>query len=341
MVSKRILITGGAGFVGSQLGHYLSRKGFDVLLIDNMSYGHLDNLIIDGSTFGTLKLADIREKNLADLFKGVDTVFHFAGIAPLPVCQADPCLAYSVNTAAVGNVIELARLANVRRVIFSSTSAVYENVLADRLSETEVVKPDLVYSMTKLAAEQLCQSYSKNFGVDVVIARFFNVYGPHQDFKRKSPPFTGYIARELALSRKPILFNKSPSRRDYVYVTDVIRLLEQMMISTKHFASEIFNIGSGKSYSVDEIFSRLQQIAGTDIEPVYKESAGFWDAYDTLFDGTKKMSRDRVEKEVHKNSLADIEKAAREFGWKPEITIEDGLGRVFTYAQANLKNLAS
>nr|MDP9412590.1 NAD-dependent epimerase/dehydratase family protein [Pseudomonadota bacterium] len=122
----KILITGGAGFVGSQLGKHLHGMGHEIVLLDNMSFGHLDNLLLDGAPFGQFVCKDIRDPDLAAQMQGVDTVFHLAGIAALPVCQQDPRAAYDVNVAGVGNVLEAARRAGVRRVIFSSTSAVYE-----------------------------------------------------------------------------------------------------------------------------------------------------------------------------------------------------------------------
>ena len=124
----RILITGGAGFIGSQLGFRLFNEGHDVLLLDNMSYGHEDNLTIDGKTFGTFIKSDVRDKgDMMKYTKGVDCVFHFAGIAPLPDCQIDPYNAVDVNVSGTANVLEASRINGVKRVVFASTSAIYEN----------------------------------------------------------------------------------------------------------------------------------------------------------------------------------------------------------------------
>ena len=105
----KVLITGGAGFVGSQLGQFLHRRGDEVVLLDNMSYGHLDNLLMDGRPFGRFICEDVRDADLVTHFRGVDVVVHLAGIAPLPACQENPGEAYSVNTAAVATVLEAAR----------------------------------------------------------------------------------------------------------------------------------------------------------------------------------------------------------------------------------------
>jgi len=328
----KILITGGAGFIGSQLGHHLAGEGHEVVLLDNMSFGHLDNLVIEGRTFGTLLVRDVRDQNLSLLMQGVDTVFHFAGIAPLPVCQAEPHLAFEVNTAAAGNVLEAARRAGVRRVVFSSTSAVYENTDTEKHAESDPVKPDLTYAMTKWAAEQICRSYADNYGCDIIIARFFNVYGSHQDCQRQSPPFTSYIARELAAGRAPRLFNRSAIRRDYVYVTDVIDLLCRMMTSKKPYAAEIYNIGSGESYSVPELYEKMRAISGKQIDAHYADPHAYWDSYTDLFAGSHPMRRERIAREVHKSALADTRKSAREFSWTTRVSIDEGLRAVYDYA---------
>src|SRR5438105_2445018 len=123
----KIVITGGAGFIGSQLGKSFVDEGHEVILLDNMSYGYLDNLFVDGKTFGKFVGLDIRSPELPRHFEGVDTVFHFAGISALPVCQEKPHYAVDVNVGGTCNVLESARLAGVRRVVFASTGAIYES----------------------------------------------------------------------------------------------------------------------------------------------------------------------------------------------------------------------
>jgi UDP-glucose 4-epimerase len=143
-----------------------------------------------------------------------------------------------VNVAGVGNVLEAARRACVRRVIFSSTSAVYEKTQSERFSESDEIRPDLIYACTKAAAEQLCDAFAVNYGMDIGICRFFNVYGPHQDVTRTSPPFTSYVARELVMNRSPKLFNNSDARRDYVHSDDVVELLTRMMLAEGSLGAE-------------------------------------------------------------------------------------------------------
>ena len=332
----KVLITGGAGFVGSQLGQHLHRRGDEVILLDNLSYGHIDNLLLDGRPFGRFVCADVRDRDLKRHFTGVDTVVHLAGIAALPVCQEDPGVAYEVNTAAVANVLEAARRSGARRVIFSSTSAVYENNKAEAFDEDTLINPNLVYASSKAAAEGICDSFVENYGMDIVICRFFNVYGPHQDVLRTSPPFTSYVARELALGRAPHLFNKSDVRRDYVYVDDVTDLLTRMIEADGRFVAGRFNVCSGKGFNVPELYALFQQVSRCEIEPIWDDPERYWNAYPALFDGEYPLSRERIVKEVHKHAIGNPLKAQQRFGWTARMDIKDGIAAVYEDASRRL-----
>jgi nucleoside-diphosphate-sugar epimerase len=328
--TKRILITGGAGFVGSQLGRRLAADGHDVVLLDNLSFGYLDNLLVDGRQFAQFVCRDIRDPRSAELFEGVDHVFHLAGIAALPVCQLDPREAYDVNVAGTGAVLEAARRAGVRRVIFSSTSAVYERTSGATLDEAASVAPDLVYACTKHSAEALCRAYALNYGLDIVVCRFFNVFGPHQDVLRVSPPFTSYVARELAHDRSPILYNhRRDVRRDYVHVDDVVDCLLRVMDHDQRHVGDVFNVCSGVGHSVPELFEAFRQVSGKAIEATYRDPAEFWDRYPALFAGPLPLSRERVIEEVYKSAIGTNAKAHATFGWQPTLDLTAGLRSVY------------
>jgi UDP-glucose 4-epimerase len=337
MKPDKYLITGGAGFIGSQVGHALAREGHHVLLIDNIRYGHLDNLIIEGKTFGTFICNDIRCQTTASVYHGVDTVIHLAGISALPINQIEPAEAYSCNVGGTGSVLEYARQAGVRRVIFSSTSAVYENNRKIPMSEVDEICPDLIYALTKQAAENLCRGFAETYNFDILTVRFFNVYGPHQDFNRTSPPFTSYLARELVAGRVPTLYNNTDAARDYVHVDDVITILKKMILSTKKFRGDIFNICSGQGFSAKEIYRQMQCISGFTSEPHFGLPDRFWDAYPQLFTGSFPLSRDRIKSEVFKNSIGDPSKTAAEFDWRASMSLRNGLTSVYEYARRHSK----
>lgn len=332
----RILITGGAGFIGSQLGKHLHGQGHDVVLLDNMQFGHLDNLLLEGAPFGQFLCRDIRDPDLGNYMKGVDTVVHLAGIAALPVCQENPREAYDVNVAGTANVLEAARRAGVGRLIFSSTSAVYEKTKTERFAEDDEIQPDLVYACSKAAAEQLCDAFAASYGMDIAICRFFNVYGPHQDVTRTSPPFTSYVARELVMNRSPNLFNDSDAQRDYVHSDDVVDLLDRIIVAGGRFAADRFNVCSGEGHSVPELYAIFAEASGKSIAPTFNDPRGYWDKYPALFHEGLPLSRDRIIEEVYKNSIGNPDKTRERFGWTARFNIREGIASVYQDAKRRL-----
>jgi len=328
---SKIVITGGAGFIGSQLGKSFVDEGHEVVLIDNMAYGYLDNLVIEGKTFGRFRGVDIRSPDLPRHFENVDCVFHFAGISALPVCQERPQYAIDVNVGGTANVLEAARLAGVRRVVFASTGATYENNTKFPQAESDPISPTLIYALSKFQAEKLCHSFAELYGMEIVITRYFNVYGPHQDFMRTSPPLMSYLIRELLNHRQPVLHSDGTQQRDCVYVDDVNRL-NKLCMTHARAAGETFNVGSGVASSVREIFAILAKAMRSDITPVYRSAEHFWDAYPNLFQGKYPLKKQILDKEVRKYTLADTTKSKELLGWQAEVAIEDGLTRTAQYA---------
>ena len=281
-----ILITGGAGFVGSQLGAHFRSAGHRVVILDNMSYGKEDNLRVgDQWAYDSFLLDDVRSERLIKHCQGIDVVIHLAAIAPLPDCQLNPVVAYDNNVIGTLNVLESCRKANVKKIIFSSTSAVYENCKDYPLSEEAAPPPpDLIYSMSKRNSELACSSYVENYGMDIVTLRFFNVYGPHQDFKRKQPPLMGYITKCLLEDTEPVFYSNGYQKRDYVYVHDIIEMIE-IILSRNDISGETFNVCTNKAYSVREIYDTYQKAFNKTIPPKFNDSTKFWDKYPQLFEG--------------------------------------------------------
>ena len=320
----KILITGGAGFIGSQLGRFLSNK-HDIFSLDNLSYGNLENLRHKGSTFSEFIKCDIRDDNFHEFCKGMDVVVHLAGIAPLPESQINPVNAYDNNVIGTLNVLESCKKHGVKKVIFSSTSAVYENSKTYPLAEdTGFENPDLIYSMTKLACENLCSSYVKNYDMDITVIRFFNVYGPNQDHLRKQPPLLGYITKCLLENKNPVFYSSGEQKRDYIYVDDVSRLIEKCF-ENESSQGQIFNACSGNTYSVKEIYELFKKHFGSDLECRFEEPKNFWDKYPSLFEGTYPLKRERIVKEVNKFSLGTYKKATDLLNWSPQVSLSEGI----------------
>jgi UDP-glucose 4-epimerase len=302
-----------------------------------MSDGYLDNILYKGEPFAKLIFKDIRDPSIEAEFEDIDTIFHFAGTSSLPKCQSNPTAAYDNNVTGLINVLESARKSKVRRVIFSSTSAVYENNIDMPFKESDTVCPDLVYASSKLSGENICKAYSQTYGMDIITARFFNVYGEHQDIHRIMPPFVSYLAKETFFGNRPIIFNKSDAVRDYIYVGDVIEGLICMNNSPKKFEGDAYNLCSGKGYSVEQIIEIYSQISKKVIEPIFKNPTTYWNQFPSLFDGLP-LSRKRISKEVFKNSIGSPSKTKKTFNFESRVDFVDGLKRVYDYSLKNLKS---
>jgi len=334
-LKEKVVITGGAGFVGSKLGYELNKKGYEVLLLDDLSFGYEENLTIDGSTFGTFKKIDIRSPDLKNYFLDADYIFHFASINALPVCQSQPTYAIDVNVTGIANVLEASRLSNVKRIIFASTGAVYENNTKFPCVEEDPINPNLVYSMSKSFCEKLCNSYSQLYGMEVCITRYYNVYGPHQDVKRTSPAIIAYIIKELLQNKKPILHSNGEQQRDYVYIDDVNEL-NLLCMTHPNAKDQIFNVSSGIATSVNQIYNIVASNLNSNIKPIFRDSKKIWDKYPSLFDRKYHLNEKRIEEETEKFTLGNVEKAEKLIGWKATTSIEEGLSKTIEYAKKTL-----
>ena len=335
-----ILITGAAGFIGSQLAYKFIKENHNVTLIDNMSYGHKDNLMFDDIDLTTnLMEIDIRDRrSLEALFADMnfDYVYNIAGIAPLPDCQSDPCEAIDVNVNGFVNILELSRTFGVKTVIQASTNAMYENCTKFPTSEDDFPLPTLIYPNTKYCAERFAQSYCDTYGMNVCCVRFANVYGPHVDCLRKQPPFVGYLIRELYYDRTPVFHSNGKQSRDYVYVDDLTDLLEKVQ-SCKGF--DTVNCSNNKSYSVRDIYDIAQNIMNKHIPAEYVDSSNYWKKYPELYIGSYSIKPEVLDHEVNKYSLCDNTHGFTKYNWKPKIGIEEGMKRMIEYTVKQFEKL--
>jgi nucleoside-diphosphate-sugar epimerase len=316
----KILLTGAAGGIGSTLGYFLYKKGHTLTLIDNLRNGYLENLTINDETFGQFYNINICDKNIINLLKDeYDCIIHLAAITSLPDCETNAVETIDVNVSGTMNILECARAWNVPHVIFSSTSAVYENNKQKIFSEDLEVNPRLWYSLSKKMAEEICQSYRINYNMTITTLRFFNVFGPRQDIHRKNPPLINYIVKQILNKESPVLHSDGNQRRDYVYVDDVINLID-LCLDKK--PDDTFNVCTGKLISVNEILDCIYEVLGTDIKPMYREASKLWDNYSELFDGKYSLDKQIVAKETNKYSRGTYQKAKELLGWEPNTDTE-------------------
>ena len=326
-----ILITGAAGFIGSQLAYRLWKNKEDVILIDNFSYGYEDNLTFEDCDFrDKIIKMDIRDREgIKKLFQenNIEYVYNIAGIAPLPDCQLNPQEAIDVNLTGFVNILENARLSGVKKVIQASTNAMYENETVFPTVEDNFNLPTLIYPNTKYAAERFAESFCKTYGMNVTCLRFANVYGPHIDCLRKQPPFVAYMIRELYYDRTPIFHSNGEQRRDYIYVDDLIDLA---ILVQKSAGFDAVNVSSNKNYSVNEMYALAQEIMGKNIKAEYATDAHYWEKYEGLYNGKYPIKESILNHEINKYSLCDNTFAKEKYGWIPKVTMQEGLKKMTT-----------
>ena len=338
---SNILITGAAGFIGSQLAHVLWQRGDQVVLLDDFSYGLEDNLIFDDYDFRD----EILRKDVCDeqmLFElcereRFDYIYHNAAITPLPDCQMNPGRATTVGLTGTVNVLDAARRYGVKNVIFASTSAVYENCKTFPTKEEDAVPPSLVYSCGKYTAELLCKGYVDAYNMNVTVLRFANVFGPHIDCLRTQPPVTGYIIRELYYDRAPVLHSTGEQRRDFVYVDDLIDLAIRVQDNT---GFDCVNVSTNTTHSINELYWVIAKNMGKEhISPEYTNSSNYWKRYPGLYEGAYPILSEVLDNEVTKYTLCDNTHAKEKFGWEPKVSFEEGVKNTIEFTINAFKKL--
>ena len=337
---SKILITGAAGFIGSQLAHYLWKNEDDIVLLDNFSYGNEDNLVFDDADFRSRILhLDVRDKvNIENLFREekFDVCYHIAAITPLPDCQMNPALAVEVNVAGTVNILEAARKYGCKKIIFASTSAVYENDNEFPSREKREEFPSLLYPNTKFTAERYCEAYCDVYGMNITALRFANVYGPHMDCLRTQPPIVAYLIREYLNGRSPILHSDGKQQRDFVFVDDLLRLA---ILVQKGTGFDIVNVSSNSTISIGELANKVKELMGIKgCEPKYVDSDLYWRNYPDLYKGCFAISNEALAHEVNKYTLLDNRHAVNDYGWKIENNIETGLKKTIDFTVNALRN---
>jgi nucleoside-diphosphate-sugar epimerase len=304
-----ILITGVAGFIGSNLADRLVREGgFRVVGIDNLSYGVREQ-VPDEVEFHEM---DIRSKEIVPVFQGIDYVFHFAAKNCISNCQLDPVETADINVTGTVNVFEAARRADVRKVIYAESSALYEGSSVLPTPENEV-HPQSVYAVSKFATMHFADAYTRFFGLKTTALRYFCVYGPRQDYRRTIPPLFSAFIIKLLKGEQPIIYGDGTKRRDFVYVDDV-NDFHVRCLSDSRTDNRVFNLGFGINYSVQQIYETIAELLNSTLKPIYSAN---------------------IPGEAQAN-LADI-REAKKLGWTPKVDLREGLERSIAFIQGEMQ----
>jgi len=317
----KILVTGVAGFIGSNLASRLLEEGYEVVGLDNLSYGLKEN-IPEGVEFLQF---DIRDSLISSCFEGVDAVFHLAAKNCIADCQADPVETADINVRGTVNVFEAAKKAKVNKVIYAESSALYEGSNVFPTPESEV-KPESFYAISKLASMYFAKAYQRFNGflptphtsrltphtLTFTALRYFCIYGPVQDYRRTIPPAMSAFIIKLLKNEAPTIYGTGQKRRDFVYVDDVNDFHLQCLTDPRTDGG-VFNLGTGVNYSVNDIYRLVSDLLDIHITP-------------------QRMPDLPGEAEI---TLADIS-AAKKLGWEPKTDIQTGLKNAIAYIKSEM-----
>jgi len=290
------LITGGAGFIGSNIVDFLIKQDHTVIVIDNLSSDAHDNFYFNNNAIyykydilDYIMCSDVFNKHKPDV------VLHLAAEARIQNCILDPIKAFEVNSLGTVNLLELSKKYKVKRLVLSSTSAIYglKNTIQIETAEPDCLNP---YALSKLSSEQWCKLYSKNYNIDTVCLRYFNVYGPRNPSKGQYAPVIGVFKKQKEEGNCLTIVGDGDQTRDFIHVDDVVEINYLASISDKNFNGEIFNVGTGKSYSINNIAYKIQQ------------------------DKHKHVYLPQRCGEA-RHTCANIEKTSNWFGWSPSVDL--------------------
>jgi UDP-N-acetylglucosamine/UDP-N-acetyl-alpha-D-glucosaminouronate 4-epimerase len=301
---SRVLVTGGAGFIGSHLVDKLVTDGAEVVVLDNLSSGKIRNIAthLRGKNVRFVRGDICNLKLVRSIVSEVDVVVNLAAIVGVPISIENPLRVHEVNATGTLNLLKASLDSGVKRFVQASSAAVYGEAETLPVCEDSVLAPSSPYAVSKIAAEDYARVFSRVYGLETVCLRFFNVFGPRQAYN----PYTGVITifvKELLNDRAPTIFGDGEQTRDFVSVYDVV--LSCVLAMTKRgIGGEVFNVSSGKMTTINELVRLLQEITGkSNLNPAHAE-ARCGDI---------------------RHSWGDIDKTRTVLGYNPRVTLKEGL----------------
>lgn len=315
------LVTGGAGFIGSNLVEALVAQGQQVRILDDFSAGSRENLRFPGAQSAVEIIeGDIRDRYLCRrAAEGVNVVFHEAALGSVPRSIEDPLTTHEVNVTGTVNVLMAAREAGVRRFVFASSSSVYGDKAGDdgeeftAKSEGMKREPISPYGVSKLAAEDYCRAFAPLYGLETVSLRYFNVFGPRQSHLSEYAAVIPRFIEAMLNGRRPVVYGDGGQSRDFTFVGDVVQA-NLLASSVPGIGGAVLNIACSRRYSLLDLLAELKAITASPVEPIF-ESARQGDI---------------------RHSMADIGRARKIMGFEPAYTFRQGLELTVDWYRKNL-----
>ncbi|MBA7678212.1 UDP-N-acetylglucosamine 4-epimerase [subsurface metagenome] len=301
MKSKRVVITGGAGFIGSHLAEELARRGYYTIILDNLSSGKIENirnlLKNDNVEFIQGSVTDL--PLLQEVFKGVQYVFHQAALTSVPRSIEKPHASHETNLTGTLDVLLAARDNGVHKMIYASSSSVYGDTPTLPKREDMIPCPLSPYALTKLAGEYYCQVFQEVYKLSTVCLRYFNVYGPRQDPDSQYAAVIPIFIKRAREGKPPVIFGDGEQTRDFTFVKDAV---EANILAAESDACRVFNISRGESITINRLAELIMELIGNRVEPIHQEPRPG----------------------DIRHSLADVSEA-KAFGYEPRCGLEAGL----------------
>jgi len=300
----RYLVTGGAGFIGSNIVKKLLRDGHDVVVIDDMSLGREENIPSGAEVFR----GDVRERELIEraASKGIDGIFHDAARSSAPMFYPDPRESVDVNVKGFLNIMEVAREQDIP-VVYASTSSLYSRCQPPH-REDMVVRPGSFYEYSFYAREGIASLYAELHGVRSVGLRYFSVYGPGEEHKGRFANNVSQFIWEIMKGKSPVIYGDGNQTRDFIFVDDVVEA--NILAMRSDLKGEVVNVGTGLSTSFNELVRMLNEALGTSIKPVYVPNPI---------------------KNYVMHTKADTEKARRILKFEAKVDLREGIRRTLEY----------
>ena len=299
----KILVTGGTGFIGSNLVEALVADGHSVTVLDNFSLGKMENLTSVKNKIKVMN-GDLRDlETVKKATKGVDIVFNEAAASSSPMFINDLKNAVSVNVDGFINVLNACRINDVEKLVYASTSSIYGNSKPP-LREDMLVTPVNFYASTKLLNEHLAILFSREYGLETIGFRYMSIYGPHEESKGIYANLATQFLWAMQRNEQPVIYGDGTQTREFTYVMDVVAANLLAMNLKKNIGGEILNIGTGTCTSLNNLVAVINKILGKSIKPKYVKNTvkGYIDA-----------------------QLSDITKIKTILGYAPKYTLEKGL----------------
>ena len=317
------LVTGGAGFIGSNIVEELLRRNQKVRILDNFSTGKRENItrvkeILESENINNLEKLEVVEGDIRsyhivrEAIEGVDFILHQAALPSVPRSVKDPLTSNEVNVVGTLNILNAAKEIKVKRIVYASSSSVYGDLEVLPKTEDMLPKPLSPYAVSKLAAEKYCQVFTNLYGLETIVLRYFNVFGPRQDPNSQYSAVIPKFIKMIKEGTSPTVFGDGEQSRDFTYVRNVVEAnLLACKKNTEELSGEIFNVAFGKRITINELLNSINDILKTNIQPNYT---------------------DPRPGDV-KHSLSNIGKIRQLLDYEPEVDFFEGLKRVINSMQ--------